>query len=396
MGFAQTDIGFNYKALVTENGNAVANAKISVKATIKDGSSVKWQETHSNVQTDANGIFSIVIGEGTRVAGASSFDEVSWDSNNMNLTVEVDAGSGYQTMVNDEPFKYVPYAKQAESLHPGYYDLVVNNSSSNGGHGLIVHNTGNGDHQEGLTLNNGNINWSVYMNSNSDFSIHNSNIGNDPMTISYTDNSVTFLGQLNLSEDGFRISSGANNYIVKKVSDGLAFKYNSATAMKLQGSVYVEIPGKLIGAHSGNNDLKPIAYGTISSGATIVEGTENFTVEHTSTGVYKIVFNDYTDLYSSNTFVMATPGSGAGAAFIRAYSMNSSGILANKEFNFVIYKNKPMKHILTFIAFLTLTLGFSHTALQKSSLSTGGGSASSGNLYMVYAIGEVAVQENIR
>ena len=53
-----------------------------------------------------------------------------------------------------------------------------------------------------------------------------------------------------------------------------------------------------------------------------------------------------------------------------------------------------MKHLLTIIAFMSLCLGFSQTTLRKSSLSTGGGSASSGNLYMIYAIGEIGVQES--
>ncbi len=53
-----------------------------------------------------------------------------------------------------------------------------------------------------------------------------------------------------------------------------------------------------------------------------------------------------------------------------------------------------MKFLTTFILSLLVTYGFSQTALRKSSLSTGGGSSSSGNLYMVYAIGEIGVQES--
>ena len=53
-----------------------------------------------------------------------------------------------------------------------------------------------------------------------------------------------------------------------------------------------------------------------------------------------------------------------------------------------------MKVLYTFILSLLITTGFAQTELRKSSLSTGGGSASSGNLYMVYAIGEIGVQES--
>jgi hypothetical protein len=53
-----------------------------------------------------------------------------------------------------------------------------------------------------------------------------------------------------------------------------------------------------------------------------------------------------------------------------------------------------MKKILTIIVLLSVTLGFGQTAIKKSSLSTGGGSNTVGNYTLIYAIGEVAVQEN--
>ena len=53
-----------------------------------------------------------------------------------------------------------------------------------------------------------------------------------------------------------------------------------------------------------------------------------------------------------------------------------------------------MRVLFTFFLTLLITTGFSQTELRKSSLSTGGGSASNGNLYMVYAIGEIGVQES--
>jgi len=113
---AQTAAGFNFKALLANNGTPVANQLISVKVSIFQGSSLKWREIHSNVHTDANGIFSIVIGEGTRDAGVASFDLVDWNNTTMKYKVEVDSGSGYTTLVNNEYFKRVPYAKLAENV----------------------------------------------------------------------------------------------------------------------------------------------------------------------------------------------------------------------------------------------------------------------------------------
>ncbi len=39
-------------------------------------------------------------------------------------------------------------------------------------------------------------------------------------------------------------------------------------------------------------------------------------------------------------------------------------------------------------------IGYGQTTLRKSSLSAGGGSATSGNTYMVYSLGEIGVQES--
>ncbi len=52
-----------------------------------------------------------------------------------------------------------------------------------------------------------------------------------------------------------------------------------------------------------------------------------------------------------------------------------------------------MKYILSIIALLVFSINYGQVALKKTSLSSGGGSASSGSLYMVYALGEIGVQE---
>jgi len=52
-----------------------------------------------------------------------------------------------------------------------------------------------------------------------------------------------------------------------------------------------------------------------------------------------------------------------------------------------------MKTILSILSILVFSLGFGQTAIKKSSISTGGGSATSGNIQVVYTIGETAVQE---
>jgi len=129
ISYAQTNNGFNYKAIVTDNGAPVANAIITVKVTFKQSGTLKWSEIHSSIHTDANGIFSINLGEGTREDGATTFADVWWGSESMTLTVEVDTGSGYQTLVEDEPLKPVPYAKTALKVSNDYFYNNTNDGS---------------------------------------------------------------------------------------------------------------------------------------------------------------------------------------------------------------------------------------------------------------------------
>ena len=53
-----------------------------------------------------------------------------------------------------------------------------------------------------------------------------------------------------------------------------------------------------------------------------------------------------------------------------------------------------MKKYLTIIAFFILLSGFGQTAIKKSSLSTAGGSHTTGSTTVIYALGEVAIQEH--
>ena len=53
-----------------------------------------------------------------------------------------------------------------------------------------------------------------------------------------------------------------------------------------------------------------------------------------------------------------------------------------------------MKKIISILVLLlTISLGFSQTAIKKSSISAEGGSATVGNTTIIYSVGEVAVQE---
>ena len=103
--------GFNYKALITDNGNTVANQVVSIKFTVlENGTTSVYQETQTG-NTDANGIIAFNIGEGSAVSG--DFSTIDWSSEDHFLKVEINTGSGYQDFGTSE-LKSVPYAKYAD------------------------------------------------------------------------------------------------------------------------------------------------------------------------------------------------------------------------------------------------------------------------------------------
>jgi len=242
---------FNYKGLLTENNTPLANSIITVKVTIEahhsipsPGTTTIWQEEHSGVHTDANGIFSIEIGAGTKIGGtATNFYDIDWRPflNNIRYDIDIDTGSGYQNFVSDEYFKSVPYSNyshEAGKLKPGYHSVeVLNNASTY--NGFIVN--GKGDIERGLRLRDGSDDWYTYMDSNKNFVIRND--GTDVFKISDTDNSVWIKGELHADD-------------------------------------------------SGDADMKAYIYGYFLSNGTIKTNasTSGFTVTKMSTGEYKVTF----------------------------------------------------------------------------------------------------------
>ncbi len=110
--FTQTQ-GFNYKALITNNGNALSNQSVTIRFNIlENGTTSVYQETQS-VTTDANGIAKAAIGEGNPLNG--NFTNIDWASNIYFLKVEINTGSGYQDFGTSE-LKAVPFAKFANRV----------------------------------------------------------------------------------------------------------------------------------------------------------------------------------------------------------------------------------------------------------------------------------------
>ncbi len=104
--------GINYKALLTENGNALNTHQVNIKFSIlENGNLSVYQELHTTT-TDANGIVSIRIGEGSPISG--DFAGIDWSQEQF-LKVEIDTGNGFSAF-GTTAFSYVPSAKNADKL----------------------------------------------------------------------------------------------------------------------------------------------------------------------------------------------------------------------------------------------------------------------------------------
>ena len=101
---AQSTGKISYQAVVRDGNNRLAaNTTVTVKVTI--GS---YEETFTGVQTNANGLISLLIGNET------GFDAIDWSS--ASITTEVTIGS--ETVTNTVPVTAVPYALYASDVNP--------------------------------------------------------------------------------------------------------------------------------------------------------------------------------------------------------------------------------------------------------------------------------------
>ncbi len=112
--------GINYKALIKDaNGDVIANQAIVVQFQILEaGTTNVYQETQ-NPTTDANGIITVNIGEGTVDSG--NFLTIDWGAADHFLNMQADTGDGLVDLGTTQ-FKSVPYAKMAEKAA----SLVIN------------------------------------------------------------------------------------------------------------------------------------------------------------------------------------------------------------------------------------------------------------------------------
>lgn len=120
---AQAPDSVNYQAVARDDqGKVLANEQIKVRMKIFAGQNsgdLVYKEEHSNVSTNQFGLFTLYIGGASQTGGsAASFDSIDWGNAPHHIEVEVDAGSGYESL-GSRKFASVPYALYAKEAGTG-------------------------------------------------------------------------------------------------------------------------------------------------------------------------------------------------------------------------------------------------------------------------------------
>ncbi len=112
--------GFNYQAaLRTSNGEPIPSKQIAVRISLQDELQTPHYTEQHNITTNAFGVFSIVIGEGTPING--SYESIPWQTANIYMQTEVDIENNgtFITLGQATKLQTVPYAIFAQNSAQG-------------------------------------------------------------------------------------------------------------------------------------------------------------------------------------------------------------------------------------------------------------------------------------
>jgi hypothetical protein len=135
--FSQNN-GINFQGVGRNASGAVlATQKISLRFSVIQGSesgSVEYVES-KEVTTNAQGIFSVVIGDGIQISKTGNFTDINWKINPKFLKVEMDPAGGTSfTAMGTTRLQSVPFAYYANGVNADNVDGVL--SASKGGTGV--------------------------------------------------------------------------------------------------------------------------------------------------------------------------------------------------------------------------------------------------------------------
>jgi uncharacterized protein (TIGR02145 family) len=132
----QVPQGFNYQALASDaSGNPLKNTSLQVKISILSDTItpvIVWEELHATVQTNDRGVFSVVIGTGTRqsTSTVAAFNNINWSATPVFLKTQIYYQSAWKSMGSAKIWS-VPYAMVAGGLGSNFTKLAVAGETSN-------------------------------------------------------------------------------------------------------------------------------------------------------------------------------------------------------------------------------------------------------------------------
>ena len=114
----------SYQAVVRNDANElVTETTVQVAVTVLDANNaVQYSETHANVQTNRNGLLSLMIGDGV-ANGSTTLSDVEWSGASVRTVITLPDGS---TITNVTPVNPLPYALYAENVSPEALLAAVN------------------------------------------------------------------------------------------------------------------------------------------------------------------------------------------------------------------------------------------------------------------------------
>jgi uncharacterized protein (TIGR02145 family) len=171
--FSQAPQAFSFQSVIRNSGNQLlANQQVGIKMSILQGGAtgqLVYAETHS-LLTNANGLATIQIGDGTLVSG--SFGNINWANGPYFIKCETDVNGGANyTISSVQQLLSVPYAlfsKEVKSsvsatgdtlyigTQPYIIPAISSANNTNNQSGSMIHTCG-ADSVHNLNLNYGNL-----------------------------------------------------------------------------------------------------------------------------------------------------------------------------------------------------------------------------------------------
>jgi hypothetical protein len=126
---SQIPQGFNYQAIARDgtSGNPIINASLPVTITIQSeltGGTVFWKEEHASVTTNSFGVFSLMVGKGTRQSGLDHFYDIDWTVSPKYIKTQIFYLGELKDMGTSELLS-VPYSMVAGNLNGTLKKLEV-------------------------------------------------------------------------------------------------------------------------------------------------------------------------------------------------------------------------------------------------------------------------------